>query len=131
LKLKAKNSLINFLKENYNMNAINEDLLLVLDEIKSANTVGKLFEKIFAIVKKISEEESRYAADEKEVLMAVRTKESAKLRIMREEDSHKKKGKAMRQFEELQKENEDIKKELFSLKEEKMHMEKRMMGIVE
>ena len=65
------------------MNVINEDLLLVLDEIKDVSTLAKLFEKIFVIIKRISDEENRYAADEKEVMMAVRTKESAKLRIWR------------------------------------------------
>ena len=38
------------------MNAINEDLLLVLDEIKDVSSLAKLFEKVFVIIKRISDE---------------------------------------------------------------------------
>lgn len=72
---------------------------MVLDEINDANTLSKLFEKVFTIIKRISDQENRYYADEKEVMMAVRTKESAKLRILREDDHHKKKGKTMKHVE--------------------------------
>ena len=99
------------------MNAINEDLLLVLDEIKDVSSLAKLFEKVFVIIKRISDEQNRYYADEREVMMAVRTKESAKLRILREDEQYKKKGKTMKHVEQLEKENEEVKKELFSLKE--------------
>ena len=62
-------------------------------------------------------------------MIAVRSKETTKLRIVREED--KKKTKISKQMQDLELTNDEIKRELFTIKEEKAILEKKIVSLVE
>ena len=70
--------------------------------------------------------------DGNEMTFAVRSKESRIIRLVKEDISeHHERGKSARKLHELEAYNNNLKKELFQIKEEKQQLQKKVLELIE
>lgn len=106
------------------MSTFSESVFNNISEIESANNLNKVYDYFCNVLdevyasKNVIYECTRQHVNANEVTVTVRSKESMKFRLIRDDDK-KKKSQSIKKFEEIEKNYEDMKKEVYNIREEK------------
>lgn len=140
---RAKTAILNYIKNVLKLSSLSQEIYSEIQSLDKVLSFEQLLDSILLLMTNIFEiEKNKYLYNyihaekakpaENELLINVRSKQTKILRLVREENpKNEKKNKSQSKYQEIVKDNDGLKKEVFQLKEEKQSLEKKMLELIE